>query len=155
MNELVAPKPYGDWRINNFDLIRLLAALQVAITHVISAMHVPGFFARIVQFGLSFFPGVPIFFVVSGFLISKSYEHSDLLRDYFRNRCLRIYPGLWVALAVTVGVMFMAGSRTRCRSESGRRRHRTGRCPVTGKGICSLVRTTARSPPWSSGKLVT
>ena len=109
MNELVAPKPYGDWRINNFDLIRLLAALQVAITHVISAMHVPGFFARIVQFGLSFFPGVPIFFVVSGFLISKSYEHSDLLRDYFRNRCLRIYPGLWVALAVTVGVMFMAG----------------------------------------------
>ena len=109
VNELVAPKPSGDWRINNFDLIRLLAALQVAITHAISTMHVPGFFTPIVRFGLSFFPGVPIFFVVSGFLISKSYEHSDLLSNYFRNRCLRIYPGLWVCLIVTVSVMLMAG----------------------------------------------
>jgi peptidoglycan/LPS O-acetylase OafA/YrhL len=109
VNELAAPKPYRDWRINNFDLIRLLAALQVAITHAISTMHVPGFFARNVAFGLSFFPGVPIFFVVSGFLISKSYERSDLLRNYFRNRCLRIYPGLWVCLVVTIGVMLMAG----------------------------------------------
>jgi peptidoglycan/LPS O-acetylase OafA/YrhL len=109
VNELIASKPSSDWRINNFDLIRLLAALQVAITHAISTMHVPGFSTRIVQFGLSFFPGVPIFFVVSGFLISKSYEHSDLLRNYFRNRCLRIYPGLWVCLIVTVGVLLMAG----------------------------------------------
>ena len=109
VNELIASKPTCDWRINNFDLIRLLAALQVTITHAISTMHVPGLFTRIAQFGLSFFPGVPIFFVVSGFLISKSYEHSDLLRNYFRNRCLRIYPGLWVCLMVTVGVMLMAG----------------------------------------------
>ena len=109
MNELVAPKPCGDWRINNFDLIRLLAALQVAVTHVISTMDVPGFITRIIQLGLGFFPGVPIFFVVSGFLISKSYEHSDLLLNYFRNRCLRIYPGLWVCLIVTAGVMLVAG----------------------------------------------
>jgi peptidoglycan/LPS O-acetylase OafA/YrhL len=47
--------------------------------------------------------------VVSGFLISKSYEHSDSLRNYCRNRCLRIFPGLWVCLVVTVGVMLIAG----------------------------------------------
>lgn len=104
-----ASKPSADWRINNFDLVRLFAALQVAITHAFVIMQVPGFFARIVQSVLSLFPGVPIFFVVSGFLISKSYEHSDSLRNYFRNRCLRIYPGLWVCLVVTVGVLLIAG----------------------------------------------
>jgi peptidoglycan/LPS O-acetylase OafA/YrhL len=109
VNELHAPKRYEQWRINNFDLIRLLAALQVAITHVISTMQVPGNCAYVLQFGLGFFPGVPIFFVVSGFLISKSYEHSDSLGNYFRNRCLRIYPALWVCLIVTIGVMCLAG----------------------------------------------
>jgi peptidoglycan/LPS O-acetylase OafA/YrhL len=101
--------PSGSWRINNFDLIRLLAALQVGIVHAITHMRLSGFFTHSVDFGLRLFPGVPIFFVVSGFLISKSYEHSGSLRDYCRNRCLRIFPGLWACLIVTVGVMLMAG----------------------------------------------
>jgi peptidoglycan/LPS O-acetylase OafA/YrhL len=54
-------------------------------------------------------PGVPIFFVISGVLISKSYEHSDSLREYLRNRCLRIFPGLWVCLAVSVAVILAIG----------------------------------------------
>jgi peptidoglycan/LPS O-acetylase OafA/YrhL len=48
------------------------------------------------------FPGVPIFFVVSGFLVSASYERSDRLAAYARNRFLRIYPGLWVCFAVSL-----------------------------------------------------
>jgi peptidoglycan/LPS O-acetylase OafA/YrhL len=109
LHEPFASRSDSSWRINNFDLIRLLAALQVAIVHAISHLQPPGFFIHIVDSGLRLFPGIPIFFVVSGFLISKSYEHSDSLRDYFRNRCLRIYPGLWVCLVVTVGVLLMAG----------------------------------------------
>jgi peptidoglycan/LPS O-acetylase OafA/YrhL len=109
VKELIASKPSSDWETNNFDLIRLLAALQVAITHAISDMHLHGSFARIMLFGLSLFPGVPIFFVVSGFLISRSYEHSDSARNYFRNRCLRIYPGLWICLLATLGAMLWAG----------------------------------------------
>jgi peptidoglycan/LPS O-acetylase OafA/YrhL len=96
--------------VNNFDLIRLFAALQVAIIHAITNMRVSGSFVHIVEVGLGMFPGVPIFFVISGFLISKSYEHSDSLLDYCRNRCLRIYPGLWVCLIVTLGVMLIAGA---------------------------------------------
>ena len=98
-----------DWSVNNFDLIRLLAALQVAVVHAIEYLKPPGFLAQLVQFGLNLFPGVPIFFVISGLLISKSYEQSDSIRHYYRNRCLRIFPALWVCLAVTVGVICIIG----------------------------------------------
>ena len=99
----------SDWRVNNFDLLRLLAALQVAIVHSIGILKPTGYFARLLGAGLDRLPGVPIFFVISGVLISKSYEHSDSLRDYLRNRCLRIFPGLWVCLVVSVAVILVLG----------------------------------------------
>jgi len=99
----------SDWRVNNFDLLRLLAALQVAAVHSIGILQPTGRFARLLGAGLDRFPGVPIFFVISGVLISKSYEHSDSLRDYLRNRCLRIFPGLWVCLVVSVAVILALG----------------------------------------------
>jgi peptidoglycan/LPS O-acetylase OafA/YrhL len=99
----------SDWRVNNFDLLRLLAALQVAVVHSIGILKPTGYFARLLAAGLDRFPGVPIFFVISGVLISKSYEHSDSLRDFLRNRCLRIFPGLWVCLAVSVAVILALG----------------------------------------------
>jgi peptidoglycan/LPS O-acetylase OafA/YrhL len=99
----------SDWRVNNFDLLRLLAALQVAVVHSIGILKPTGHFARLLGSGLERFPGVPIFFVISGVLISKSYERSDSLRDYLRNRCLRIFPGLWVCLVFSVGVILALG----------------------------------------------
>jgi len=104
--------PANDWRVNNFDLLRLLAALQVAIIHSIAILKPTGHFARLLEAGLDRFPGVPIFFVISGVLISKSYERSDSLRDYLRNRCLRIFPGLWVCLVVSVAVILALGVGT-------------------------------------------
>jgi peptidoglycan/LPS O-acetylase OafA/YrhL len=91
----------NEWRLNNFDLIRLGAALQVAIGHTASHF---GLWSSLGPVGkaIAVFPGVPIFFVVSGLLISRSYEQSDRLGDYLRNRCLRIYPALWVCLVVSV-----------------------------------------------------
>jgi len=99
----------SDWRVNNFDLLRLFAALQVAVVHSIGFLKPTGYFARLLEAGLDRFPGVPIFFVISGVLISKSYERSDSLRDYIRNRCLRIFPGLWVCLVVSVAVILALG----------------------------------------------
>jgi peptidoglycan/LPS O-acetylase OafA/YrhL len=99
----------SDWRVNNFDLLRLLAALQVAVVHSIAVLKPTGYFVRLLEATLDRFPGVPIFFVISGALISRSYEHSDSLRDYLRNRCLRIFPGLWVCLVVSVAVILALG----------------------------------------------
>src|ERR1700730_13640067 len=105
----LSEEPASDWRVNNFDLLRLLAALQVAVVHSIGFLKPTGYFARLLEAGLDRFPGVPIFFVISGVLISKSYERSDSLRDYIRNRCLRIFPGLWVCLVVSVAVILAFG----------------------------------------------
>jgi peptidoglycan/LPS O-acetylase OafA/YrhL len=55
------------------------------------------------------FPGIPIFFVTSGFLISASYERTTDIRNYALNRILRIYPGLWCCLIVTVGFYAILG----------------------------------------------
>ena len=82
----VAEPSSDDWRVNNFDLIRLLAALQVAVVHALVLLKPGGHLFQMVRSGLELFPGVPAFFVVSGLLISKSYEQSDSLRNYYRNR---------------------------------------------------------------------
>jgi peptidoglycan/LPS O-acetylase OafA/YrhL len=80
-------------RENNLDWMRLIFALQVAVEHI--CLHL-GFRAWRI---LSFFPGVPAFFFVSGFLIYASYRHAPGLA-YFRNRVLRLQPAL---VLVTVG----------------------------------------------------
>lgn len=92
------------FRENNFDLIRLFAAGQVAISHTFGhlGIEIPGSL-----WFLGFFPGVPIFFVISGFLVSASFERRSSLRSYFANRGLRIYPALWVCLAVTCATLFI------------------------------------------------
>ena len=96
-------------RYNNFDLVRILAALQVAGVHAITHLGLGhGAAYRI----MTLFPGVPIFFVVSGFLVSASLERTKDVRSYFIFRALRIYPALWVCLilsilsALLVGVSF-------------------------------------------------
>jgi peptidoglycan/LPS O-acetylase OafA/YrhL len=96
------------FRPNNFDLIRIFAALQVVLTHVFNHLHYPDVN---LHYFLTFFPGVPIFFVTSGYLVSGSFERSGGIRRYFRNRFLRIYPGLWGCLSVTFLLVFFLGYR--------------------------------------------
>lgn len=50
----------------------------------------------------NFLPGVPIFFLVSGFLISASYAQSRTELRFFLNRMLRIFPALWACFALSV-----------------------------------------------------
>lgn len=96
-------------RSNNFDLIRLVAALQVVIAHAIGhtdlLVTLSGWQRQAFDWFLKF-PGVPVFFVISGFLIARSYERSigDPSRYVWR-RCLRIFPALWVCLIVTITVL--------------------------------------------------
>jgi peptidoglycan/LPS O-acetylase OafA/YrhL len=101
------PSVNDDYRTNNFDLIRLFAALQVACVHILSHFKPPGLAVAIVDAALRLFPGVPIFFLISGLLISRSYERCGSVRDYYRNRCLRIFPALWVCLVASIGLVVL------------------------------------------------
>ncbi|ARN74097.1 acyltransferase family protein [Oceanicoccus sagamiensis] len=95
---------------NNFDLIRLFAAFQVALHH--SATHLKiehaSWLGSIINF-LLLFPGVPIFFFISGFLISRSYEGNPNPGQYAQNRGLRLFPGLIVCGVVTTLSIYLSG----------------------------------------------
>jgi len=112
-----SPSPMSSvHRSNNFDLIRLLAAAQVVLSHAIG--HTP-LYATLTGWqkqlfdGLVWLPGVPVFFVISGFLISRSYERMQGdLAGYAWNRALRIFPALWICLLVTLIVLGLFGYLT-------------------------------------------
>jgi peptidoglycan/LPS O-acetylase OafA/YrhL len=97
-----------DFSKNNFDLIRLIAASEVAIPHSVIRL-TPDQFPGWLQTTLALIPWVPIFFFLSGFLISRSWERSDSARDFFRNRALRLFPALWVCIAVSITAIFLTG----------------------------------------------
>ncbi|HEX3048421.1 MAG TPA: acyltransferase [Bacillota bacterium] len=90
-------------RQNNFDLIRLLAALQVFFIH--GAEHLKVSLYPLLAKLLYYFPGVPVFFVISGFLVLASFDRNPNLQSYFRNRCLRIYPALYFSFGLSVIIL--------------------------------------------------
>jgi peptidoglycan/LPS O-acetylase OafA/YrhL len=93
---------------NNFDLIRLVAAVEVAIRHTIVNLS-PEQFPYWMKVFFAFVPGVPIFFFLSGYLISRSWERSPSGREYFRNRALRLFPALWCCVLFATAAIFASG----------------------------------------------
>lgn len=87
-------------RENNFDLIRLLAAFQVLLGHGIQHLELKNL-DKVLNL-TEFFPGVLMFFTISGFLIFASFDRNNNLKKYFYNRFLRIYPALWLCFILTV-----------------------------------------------------
>lgn len=98
------------FRFNNFDLLRLIAAMQVVVLHSIGILQIqPSELIRSFLQFLHLFPGVPIFFFVSGFLISKSYESNHKLSEYSQNRVLRLYPGLIACVSLSFILIYISG----------------------------------------------
>ncbi|SCW85391.1 Peptidoglycan/LPS O-acetylase OafA/YrhL, contains acyltransferase and SGNH-hydrolase domains [Paenibacillus tianmuensis] len=96
-------------RNNNLDLIRFIAAAMVIYSH--SFPLGSGDNSREIIFLLSNGKwdagalAVAIFFVISGFLITQSYERSRNLSNYFKARFFRIFPGLAAVLLFSVFVI--------------------------------------------------
>jgi peptidoglycan/LPS O-acetylase OafA/YrhL len=86
---------------NHFDELRLLAAWFVLFSHCypLSGQTLGDPFAR--TFGLDTLGGVgvSIFFVLSGYLVTLSWQRSDTVSDFLWKRVRRIFPALvWCVL---------------------------------------------------------
>ena len=88
---------------NNFNLLRLCAALSVVFSHSYALSngvdHGEDFISNflIKYFNFSFASlGVNIFFVISGYLITASYINRNNFIEFYKARILRIYPALFV-----------------------------------------------------------
>jgi len=93
-------------RDNNFDLLRLVFASSVFLWHLHALTQAPALelFSHVFSANIA----VKGFFVISGYLVMMSYEHSTSLRDYAEKRVRRIYPAYaTVVLVCAAGGMFL------------------------------------------------
>lgn len=93
---------------NHLNFFRLLFALQVVYMHTTHWLKLEGGGEQLHNF-IGFFPGVPLFFVISGFLITDSYLNSGI-KDYFIKRGLRIYPALFVNILILEFALYIGGN---------------------------------------------
>lgn len=96
----------SDLRRNNFDLLRLILAVFVLYSHCymlyygsMDAEPVSKFSNGQTELGIIAVYG---FFIISGFLIARSFEQSNSLVQYLGKRALRIVPGFVVAFLISV-----------------------------------------------------
>lgn len=91
-------------RTNNFDAFRIVAALCVIIGHsfALTGRHLDA--PTLGGVSLEYF-GVSVFFVISGFLITGSWERSRSVAQYVSSRALRIAPLLFLVILVSTFVM--------------------------------------------------
>lgn len=96
-------------RENNFDALRLVAAVSVIFSHAFllgegRQDNEPLYAASGGQCVLGVV-GVFVFFIISGFLITQSFEATNSGRRFLVKRGLRIYPGLGVCLLLCAFVL--------------------------------------------------
>jgi peptidoglycan/LPS O-acetylase OafA/YrhL len=98
---------YAVGRDNNFTLLRFSAAMTVLFAHSVAVLGLPPdseFFYKRLGFSLGEM-GLDMLFVTSGFLVTASLVVRQDLIAYLWARILRVYPGMWVMLVLTVFVL--------------------------------------------------
>lgn len=92
-----------DIQQNCMDWMRLFAALSVILSHSLLWLSLPN--TPLVR-QINIFPGLMIFFAMSGFLITASMERKlSPWPQFLWRRFVRLYPGMWAALLVSIAVV--------------------------------------------------
>jgi peptidoglycan/LPS O-acetylase OafA/YrhL len=91
-------------RANVFDVLRLLAALAVLVSHCYALTGRPDPVGERTGATLGEL-GVSVFFAISGFLVARSWAAQPALGVYAAKRALRLMPGLIVAVWLTALVL--------------------------------------------------
>lgn len=89
-------------RVNNFDALRLFAALLVIWGHeyAVLGLHVP-----LIAHNEPGALGVVIFFAISGYLVSQSWLNDPHILRFALRRVLRIWPGMSVVVLLCAFVL--------------------------------------------------
>lgn len=93
----------SDSRDNNFNLIRILAAGAVVVSHAFPIALGAGAaepFEEATGRSLGWI-AVAIFFAISGFLITRSFDRKSRITRWLSARVARLFPGLFVMLVLT------------------------------------------------------
>ena len=94
-------------RIQSLDLLRFIASISVVFYHFCGTANSPfGLFTDISKYG---FLGVPLFFIISGFVITISAEHRTP-KKFIIARLIRILPMYWVGLFLTSIFILLNGN---------------------------------------------
>lgn len=97
-------------RLQTLDLMRFFAALGVVIYHYSSKLN-PSDFAVLIHLAKFGYLGVPLFFMISGFVIFASAERRSPW-DFLISRASRLYPALLVCVSFTTLMLWWDGHRT-------------------------------------------
>ncbi len=95
---------FSNGRDNNFNLIRIVAALAVLVTHSFALALGTGDaepFRKSLGMSLGDM-ALDAFFITSGFLVTASLLKKQRITEYFWARALRIFPALLLMLLLTV-----------------------------------------------------
>jgi peptidoglycan/LPS O-acetylase OafA/YrhL len=102
-------RPSLDRHVNNFDFLRLVAALSVIFSHSFLIATGTQSNEPLVRFTHNQCPlglvGVFVFFVISGYLVTESYCRNPRPGGFTLRRTMRIYPALVVNGLVTAFVL--------------------------------------------------
>lgn len=88
---------------NSISLLRVMAAVQVMFGHMVEHLGLP--IDKVLFHNTYFIRGVPIFFVLSGYLIWFSIARSHNYKEFICKRFFRIYPELWVSVVMELLVL--------------------------------------------------
>lgn len=97
----------SEGRENNLNLLRALAATAVLVSHAVPIALGSGVaepFSQSVGYSLGSL-AVFVFFAISGFLITGSFERSSSLASFLAARVLRLMPGLIVNIAFVAFIL--------------------------------------------------
>lgn len=85
---------------NNFNLIRIILSLVVVVAHFITLLDFED--KKILLTVFNSYAAVKGFFVISGYLVYKSYTKNYELKKFYYNRILRIMPGYYFVMIITL-----------------------------------------------------
>ncbi len=98
-------------RIKELDAFRGIAALSVVLYHYTTVYHdnfgVSSLFY--IKYG---WLGVPLFFILSGFVITLTIQRCKSPLQFLSKRFIRLYPTYWICISITLLIIYISKSQS-------------------------------------------